>query len=487
MMHWVPRHHQQGFCLAKRTGQEMSQYEILKINSLLPANNNTQLVEVENFSSFEDLLCIPLKSSEEGGFMPYGPITMDTDYWIQDSYIAVNQQESGQEVFNTVNCNLQPNNDRFMKADHVHCMARNSDGISFHKYGDVIEFDIVNNVEGKNIMNNNLSNPIYNYNVNYRPNNTDLVTYSTMWAWPGKNRPYISRHTNFDLHTSPILNHRNMKRLEHHFFCMPPIKKPNGAQLGQRCSFVLEQEMQMTINFSQSYFSGNREVDMDQIHQDDEIQMRRAIFGKTKKVVPSEGPSPFCGMGLKMECSEITYEPGKRQKTRADEKPYCPLDNWAGLNSMLSRCTQEEINSMYTISMTDDSTDDNTLGPFEITTIGTSTLSKDAKIKQAWLENVNKDKKMLFITTMGRVDNSTSLGTITIYGAFISNEGSEIYNKYIYIAGSHQGEDAAVKWDFKAMWKVFSKKGLKCSIGGSNTMNATDYVTENLNIDVFYS
>ena len=66
MMHWVPRHHQQGFCLAKRTGQEMSQYEILKINSLLPANNNTQLVEVENFSSFEDLLCIPLKSSEEG-------------------------------------------------------------------------------------------------------------------------------------------------------------------------------------------------------------------------------------------------------------------------------------------------------------------------------------------------------------------------------------------------------------------------------------
>ena len=122
----------------------------------------------------------------------------------------------------------------------------------------------------------------------------DIIEYDTQFLYPGNNRQMLCRCTNYDPNTHCVLHNKDHKKLRYHFIKMPPIKKPNGALLGHRCSAICEQTFSITIGFQQSVFNGmeydvkTQEItpnpnDVNVLYQNHLYINRRAIYGQVKE------------------------------------------------------------------------------------------------------------------------------------------------------------------------------------------------------------
>lgn len=347
---------------------------------LQPLNNNTQLVELEGFNNFEDLLICPAKINKPAGWASTQSVTTK-EYTIENTYIAPNTTSS---TFGPYAANLQPPEAPFIaNANHV-TYARNLDKISMFKYGDTIELPITTNIEGVNLMNYEVNNPFEETPlVVTDPATGNVVTYSDEFCWPGPNRPYFSRKSNLDVNTLQVLDNKSISNIHHHFLCMPPIKKPNGALLGQRCSFLMEQSMQITINFTESVFTDEEARDM--THQRDGAIMRRNLYGKVAPV--STNFSPFCRHAREYTCKSTILE--------------CPKTNtWPGWNEWLGRIDKERFDLLWDFK-TDP--DDSALGPIEVDLITFNKFDRNVTMEGYFRRAFDEGKNIQFyVTTPGK-------------------------------------------------------------------------------------
>lgn len=282
----------------------------------------TQLVTINGFENFEKLTIHGAQSDYTGGFVPNKrPALKARTYELTEPYIAPNS-DSLLAVFSA---NLRPEQKYFIPPSHTLTMARNLDKKTFYKYGDVIEESINTNLEGVHLY-NTLSNHFLDEQIVsiQDPTSPNLVSYEGEFCWPSRNRPYLSRSNYFDKNTLPITEGKNFKQLDHCFLAMPPIRKPNGALLGQRCSFLLEQTISVTFHMAQATFFDTEEEDAAQMRQDSSVVLRRNAY-RTPRVEQPQTTSVFCNTSS--VCPTPVIKPLAKF---ADDKP-CYDDSFAGL------------------------------------------------------------------------------------------------------------------------------------------------------------
>lgn len=347
MLHYKPKAHQMYFALQNLgdddfyTGSNL----VYELEPKLP--NVSRLVEVENFDNFERLLVKTADPGITAGFQPYSDININTaNGQIKDKYIPPTYQPAGDDDVNRlcrIAANLQPeitdtvNDNTFIPNGSQLLFSRNQDKIEFVKYGDTIEFDIVTNLDNKQLLANKMNDFTETVQFALKDKGGKCREYLTEWCWPGPNRPYYSRSSNLDGRTLPVIMNKALKPLQHHFFCMPPIKKPNGALLGQRCSMVMEQHFAVTFNFSTAVWPTEEEEEIDTseskflLAQKEAINVRRNIYGVPGSESPL-APSPFCGPG----------------KTPTDCGGPCPEDTWDGfVNFFATKITDSQFRELY--------------------------------------------------------------------------------------------------------------------------------------------
>lgn len=262
---------------------------------------NTQFVQLQGFENFEDLAIIPAKANFTAGFVPRANIALDNDFKITDAYIA----PDAPTLLSTFSGNLNTPKEKYMNPITTLMSAKNLDEKIFYKYGDVIEYNIKTNIEGKPLYNTLANNFLEDQYVIEKTTDAEY-TYEGEFCWPSRNRPYLSRKDYFAPHLDPVIHGKDVGSLEHTFLCMPPIKKPTGALLGQRCSLLLEQEFAVTFHMSQGVFD-TEEIEANQMNQDSSIVIRRNVYP-----VPDKNkvqPSVLCNG--RMGCVE---PPGEAQK-----------------------------------------------------------------------------------------------------------------------------------------------------------------------------
>nr|QTE03996.1 MAG: VP1 [Motacilla cinerea densovirus] len=292
----------------------------------------SQLTQIDGYETFDKLSILGARAHRTAGFVPAKNVSYDIqDYSLNDPYIAPN---TPMVHFSTVSGNLQTpdTTDNFVGPAEVLTMAINQDNISMYKYGDIIDIPIVTNLEGLKLA--NTSNNDFTQDVQIETHTQDPSTnavYATEWAYPSRNRPFLNRGNYYDPNTDPILMGKKFKHLNHCFLTMPPIRKPNGALLGQRCSCILEQSFSVTFHMSQATF-----IDVDeeeeanpntlQVNQDNQIELRRNIYGKPFLKQIKE-PSVFCPGPNSVVCP--TFAPGKAPQLS------CYEDTWQGLTAFM--------------------------------------------------------------------------------------------------------------------------------------------------------
>lgn len=261
-------------------------------------------VKLQGFSAFDNTLILPAKANVRAGFTPGAAVTVNANTGtVTDVYIAPNTSTT---AFQIASGNLNPSDDTktFYKEAEVITRMSNEDSICFHKYGDTIEIPITTNLEGLHLANIPENNFLADVNITM-PNPASpkqTLQYGTEFCWPSRNRPFLSRGSYYDQSLNPILNGKKFKELEHHFFAMPPIKKPGGELLGQRCSMFCEQSMSVTFHFTQGTFGLDAD-DMLMTHQDSQIQLRRNIYPTpivSSNPDPANEQSVFCKKGNAM-------------------------------------------------------------------------------------------------------------------------------------------------------------------------------------------
>lgn len=296
LLKFCPRGQSEYFKLVKVDKDDMKKVTNLSYNlDLSNKVNDKQLVKIQGgFDLFDTLGVIPAKANSTAGFVPYAPVSVDpTTFKIREAYIAPNTSTT---ELRQVACNLDPedNKTNYLNPTNVITLARNQDHIEFYKYGDSFSIPIktnLDNVKLINIKQNDFTEDL--------PITVEKNTYQTEWIYPGYNRPPISRADYFDVNTNPITRGKSGSGLEHSFICMPPILKPNGAPLGQRCSCTMEQSVTIRFDMTQAVFQ-DESTDAQQMAQKDAVILRRAIYP-----TPGGAPPPppklnswFCRHGL---------------------------------------------------------------------------------------------------------------------------------------------------------------------------------------------
>lgn len=292
----------------------------------------SQLIEIQGFTDFEKLGIQGAKANLFAGFDPSGVINVRTiDQTILDPYIA----PTAQDPFAYVSGNLRPkdSSDNYIDPTYSLTMAKNQDKISFYKYNDSFNIPIHTNIEGFHLANHPANDFLVDQTYDYIDPDTKVrYTYATEFGWPSRNRPFLSRkqyYTSID----PLLHGKDFKHLPHTFLAMPPIKKPNGALLGQRCSFILEQHMSVTFHMNQSTFFKDEEDDALQVNQDNQIILRRNIYPTpTTDAVVSD--SIYCGK--REEQCDDQAPPNKKQKLDDAAPKKCYASNFLGLTEFLN-------------------------------------------------------------------------------------------------------------------------------------------------------
>nr|QTE03899.1 MAG: VP1 [Phylloscopus fuscatus densovirus] len=282
----------------------------LTYNLLSGQNTKSQFIKVgeTSFTDFENLAIIPAKINETAGWVP-GKAFADAknNYNIDDPYIP--PSPITQEPFYTLskkysaNMNVDPDDHYYMEPNTHLLWARNQDKVCFYKYGDTIELPKTTNLEGVQLMNTRANDFTNQYSEAVSIGGT-RVEYLTEFLYPGNNRPFKCRCTNLDPYLGCSLHNKGFKPLQHHFIMMPPIRKPNGALLGQRCSALMEQSMSVTFHFHESTFAtGEDQTNM--MAQKHGAVIRRAIYGQTttEPAEPAWNGGPLCPYG--MICEEV--------------------------------------------------------------------------------------------------------------------------------------------------------------------------------------
>ncbi|DAC81759.1 TPA_asm: vP1 [Dog feces bidnaparvovirus] len=382
LIHYVPKNQQMYFALESIA--DLVQYDGPVLTYRLdPHSIDSRLAKVNGFESFEKLLLLTANPGETGGFDEN--IITDTNHNILSNYLSPRLPG----LVKTVSGNLQmpvytsetkpterdPANFINNKAQML--FAKNQDEITFHKYGDVIEFDIVTNLEGKRLLADNSNDfTIRTVNIPVLTPEGETISFKPEWCWPGKNRPYVSRSSNLDYQADPYLHAKSMKPLQHHFFCMPPIKKPNGALLGQRVSFLLEQSFSVTFHFSTAVFSDFDMEDPEQkyiMDQKDGIILRNNVYGKAGINI-EQNDSPFCGRNSQFKCAT----------------PTCPdADDWPNLIYYMLTLTPSQAAFHYNYEISNNPNlfdEDKIAGTIELPNLTTDTFLSNPTFQGIWMD-----------------------------------------------------------------------------------------------------
>lgn len=288
----------------------------------IPTGETTkaQLIQVKGFKDFESLGILGAKANYTAGFTPYAPVKMDDKQALLDPYIAPN---TSSVQFQHISGNMKPQDNyaNFIAPTYCLTYARNQDSLSFHKYGESMELPINTNIEGMHLMNTPGNNFLADQKVSITQDKNTYI-YNTEFCWPSRNRPFLSRGNYFDVNTDPITSGKSEGHLSHYFFCMPPIRKPNGSLLGQRCSLYLEQEISVTFHANQATFFKDEADDAMQVNQDNQIILRRNIY--PEPIVTDAGRGFFCKPKEESDC-------GKDASPLGQKAPICYVDTSAGM------------------------------------------------------------------------------------------------------------------------------------------------------------
>nr|WAX26039.1 MAG: major capsid protein [Army ant associated bidensovirus 1] len=334
MMKYHPKGQKQYFKLVDIPDEEhMDQVNNLtyKLQPQKPAGESqkSQLIQIEGFKDFESLGILGAKAGLTAGFIPYGPLTFDENQVLQDPYVAPNTSTN---TFRTVAGNMKPadNTATFIPPTYCVTFAKNQDSLTFHKYGEAFDIPIRTNIEGMHLM-NTPSNDFFNDQYIKVTKDEKEYRYATEFCWPSRNRPWLSRNSYFDINTHPIMSGKHEGTLDHTFLCMPPIRKPNGTLLGQRCSVYLEQEIEITLHANQATFFDNETDDALQVNQDNQIVLRRNVY--PTPTVTEAGRGFFCDPKEESKCDtdDEYYVPSQRKKKQKLNAPECYLDTAGGM------------------------------------------------------------------------------------------------------------------------------------------------------------
>lgn len=375
LLHFNPKRINMFFQLEKMNKYANMSGETLKYKLQPPEGK--QLSRIEGFERFDKLTVVPARIGKNAGFTPGAPLTFGADGSVQDAYIA---PDTTSVDFAPYSGNLQPVlkvNELIQNTDHI-TMAKNMDKISLYKTGDLIEIDHVTNLGDLNLLKTEYNNFLVDQPLTQVDQKQDKYTFFDEFCYPGPNRPYFSRHSNFDSKVLQLENIKNMKNLSHHFFCMPPIE--SGTKLiGQRCSFLVEQSMSVTLNFTESVF--DRESADEMLHQQDAVIIRRNIYG-------TQGPSkmsrtdPFCGPKAKFLCKD---EPKAPMLPFPNQKAVtCPANTWEGWDKFMSERTEDEIKKIFNVNTELKIT--TSKGPFEMEQFDLKNILKNNKFLQEYGE-----------------------------------------------------------------------------------------------------
>lgn len=170
---------------------------------------------------------------------------------------------------------------------------------------------------------------------------------------------------------------------------MPPIRKPNGALLGQRCSFLMEQSISVTFHMAQGTFFDTEDEDAAQMAQDSSVVLRRNAY-RTPRVEAPQAVSVLCNTSS--VCPPPVFKRGK--KVNAD-KP-CYDDSFAGLYKYFlanpAMASQVDLPEYVKFKSTDlrpsGAFDCNTLPNNRITL---ESIDSNAEFKQYWHDQLYKD------------------------------------------------------------------------------------------------
>lgn len=445
LVHYTPKNQSMYFALQNLQDDNFLTGPYLTYG-LQPKNPNvSRLVEIDNFDNFERLLIKTANPGKTAGYDPNKNLIAlpEDDFKIKSTYIKPGELD---EDARKIAANLQPDISEttpyFIENGSQLLFARNLDKINFYKYGDVAEIDIETNLEGKKLMSENVNDFTQDINIErYYTAGSTLVTktYATEWCWPGRNRPYYSRSTNLDINTFPDQLAKDLKPLKHHFFCMPPIKKPNGALLGQRCSVLLEQSFSVTLHFPTSIFAGENEemedTPMDEIpDQNSGIMLRRNVYGKPASDRPVE-KNWYCGTGrIPSGCG-------------LGGCPENSVQQW--LNFINANIRDEDFEQMFNISDNPNEYKEEDVVRMTYNYVDDSFFVHSPNFKDAWVDMLDGKKMAVLITvTEGREviqDNVKMwrLGEIVASGQYINyfqmpSRSSSMGNyRYLYLNVAH--------------------------------------------------
>lgn len=445
---------------------------------LQPKNMNTQLVKMTTtYTSFEDLTVIPAKPKVNTAFIP-GGIPASLNYSILDPIIAPDTPIS----LKLASGNLQPNLDQtnFCKPRGVTAYARNQSGIHFRKYGDVFEEEINTNLKGIQLLNVVDNDFLRESNVQH-VQGQDIIRYKTEWCYPSKNRPFRTRADNLSHQLNEILHSKDLGHLKHHFFTMPPIKKPAGTPLGQRCSFLLEQSFSVTLHTSQAYHDyDDTGDDKFGLANDNGVILRRNFYGHVEKGDEME-VSPFCGPGKKLKQEPSSYATLSNQVKAL----LFPSDDWGGMNNAIGECWVDYI-KFFNINTVPNP---NYKGPYVMHQLTTDNIQLDTDVRGAWTRNIQTPGAgiSLKISPQKVLDynGENELVNYARYGTFIDFGGVQRHLQVTY--SSDVEKFIYVNIDFDKMWDEFYERipGITCAI--SNSVMRTDYSSDSKNCRVFFA
>lgn len=446
LIHYCPEQEFEYFKLGNLINRTNNQYEDLNFEFETNQDSSFLTVGDINYTDFEKLLVIPAQANFYAG---WDSDQRDTfiikPYNIKVPYISptftspASAQIEAFHRYYSCNFNVQDDNTRRWRAPGTNIgFAKNQNGTKFYKYGDTISCPINTNMEGLRLAKAN-NNFFWNDYQTTLTVDGETIRYNTQFIYPGNNRPYLCRCTNYEVSSTCTHHNKNKKKLKHHFFTMPPIKKPNGALLGQRCSVVCEQTFSITINFSQANFFPNSDYyDSDMTDQVHKAIIRTGIYGdviKGGKPPPSGVGGPLCPYG--QDCSQL-----------------CDYDNtFPGLFAWLFDQTEATIKSVLTVQFTDPNIADEISSPeltrFTGKVLDTLYPTRSTRMAQ-YLEQYRIPLKDIWF----KVSSANSIPVRYV-------DGADAYDTVVYLENSRGDVRRFKEW------------GKKVGTGGSTTLGDT--------------
>lgn len=352
LMHFCPTTPTEYFKLGNLVNGRNS--DVTDLEYELQPNYNSAFTQVGeiNYTDFTNTLLIPAYINRTAGWNTDGNRGQNPNPPYNDFPPYISPMTTPKSFGETIDfhryCshNLQANaSSHFLKPNKTIGFIKDMDKTTIYKYGDTIHLPIETNLEGQTLA-RSPNNYFWTDQTFTYVGGGNTVVYQKEFYYPGNNRPFLCRCTQYDPYVGCILHNKSFKKLKHHFITMPPIRKPNGALLGQRCSAICEQTFAITINFDTSHWNSSDEPEKINVYtsNSDDVQMksqihktivRNAIYGNVKeggKPPPPYDGGPLCPYG--MDCSGL-----------------CDFSNdWYGLMAWLtsqSEATVRNIISLY--------------------------------------------------------------------------------------------------------------------------------------------